>query len=102
MADSQANKQTKKKRAAPSRKHQLTKEEVKEIVEKYADKPQQTIANKHNCSISQVQKMFKLFNNTNWKPADGDDILPKGYMFPKSINQVVESVMYDMGYVTAE
>lgn len=102
------NKTKKTKTTTPGRgkrKHQLTKDEVLEILnifETNRDLTPDDISKNYGCSVSQVNKVIYMIRNNEWKPKQENDSLPKGYMFPKTIKEVVESVMFDKGFVRGE
>jgi len=83
------------------RKHQLTKNEVLEIIDTMENdrKKVSTLSNKYNCSVSSINKLFNLLRNSQWKPVNENDSLPKGYMMPRNLDETIDSVMYDKGFI---
>ena len=84
------------------RKHQLNKDEVQEVLDMFEsnrDLNGKDISKKYGCSVSQGNNLINTIRQNTWKPVKENDDLPKGYMIPKTLKEVVDSVMYDKGYI---
>jgi hypothetical protein len=56
------------------------------------------LSTKHSIAITAAAKIKNTLANTQWKKVTPETPLPVNYIFPKNTNQMVISVMYDMGY----
>lgn len=81
------------------RKHQLTKKDVKEIIEwnKNSDISVKDVVNKYGCSLSSVNKLFRILRK-GYIPLSQEDQPPKGYVVPRNLDETINSVLYDMGF----
>jgi hypothetical protein len=79
-------------------KYPKVKKEMVEIIIN-DDYDRDSVLKEFKISHSSCNKLFSIIRTTIWVPKSDTTPLPQGYFLPSNIEQCIESVMYDRGFV---
>ena len=82
--------------------HQMTKAEVGTLLDKLlsGETPPTSdeLAKEYKVSLGTDNKLIRLLKSPMMNIPEYEKVMPKGYMFPSSVDEVVDAALYDKGY----